>query len=104
VASGATAFPHRAERFLLKQDVTVPAGAGAAEREAARAWVARSWAIVHPCGAGGAYVNFPDPALDGWERAYHGDNFDRLVRVKAAYDPGDRFRFPQSIPVSSHAS
>jgi FAD/FMN-containing dehydrogenase len=99
VPAGATAFPHRAERFLLKHDVTVGAPAGAAERAAARDWVARSWALVHPHGSGGAYVNFPDPELDGWERAYHGGNFERLVRAKAAYDPGDVFRFPQSVPV-----
>jgi FAD/FMN-containing dehydrogenase len=99
VAPDATAFPHRAERFLLKQDVTVEAGAPASARDAARAWIARSWALAHPHGAGGAYVNFPDPALDGWERAYHGDNFGRLTRVKAAYDPAAVFRFPQSIPV-----
>jgi FAD/FMN-containing dehydrogenase len=99
VPATATAFPHRAERFLLKHDVTVGAGAATAERDAARRWVARSWALVHPHGAGGSYVNFPDPALDGWERAYHGGNFERLVQVKAAYDPGDVFRFPQSVPV-----
>jgi FAD/FMN-containing dehydrogenase len=96
VAPDATAFPHRAERFLLKHDVTVAAGAPAAQ---ARAWVARSWALVHPAGSGGAYVNFPDPELDGWERAYHRDNLERLVAVKRAYDPGNRFRFPQSLPV-----
>jgi FAD/FMN-containing dehydrogenase len=99
VAPAATAFPHRAERFLLKQDVTIDAGAAPAERDAARAWIERSWTLAHPHGAGGAYVNFPDPALDGWERAYYGDNLERLTRAKAAYDPGNAFRFPQSIPV-----
>jgi FAD/FMN-containing dehydrogenase len=101
VSAGATAFPHRAERFLLKHDVTIPAAAGAADREAARAWVARSWSLVHPHGGGGAYVNFPDPDLDGWERAYHGANFERLAGVKAAYDPDNVFSFPQSVPAES---
>jgi FAD/FMN-containing dehydrogenase len=100
VPAAATAFAHRAERFLLKHDVTVPAGAPDAERAAARAWIARSWSLVHPSGSGGAYPNFPDPDLDGWERAYHRDNFERLVAVKAAYDPGDVLRFPQSVPVA----
>jgi FAD/FMN-containing dehydrogenase len=100
VPADATAFPHRAERFLLKHDVTVRADAGAQERAAARAWIKRSWELVHPAGSGGAYVNFPDPDLDGWERAYHRDNLERLVAVKAAYDPGDVFRFPQSLPAS----
>lgn len=43
------------------------------------------------------YPNFPDPELDGWARAYHGDNLERLLQVKATYDPDDVFRFPQSL-------
>jgi hypothetical protein len=99
VPADATAFPHRAEHFLLKHDVTVAADAGPEAEAAARAWVARSWALVHPSGSGGSYVNFPDPDLEGWERAYHRDNLERLLAVKAAYDPDDVFRFPQSLPV-----
>jgi hypothetical protein len=52
---------------------------------------------VHPWGSGGVYPNFPDPDLAGWEHAYHGDNYDRLARVKASYDPDDFFSFPQSV-------
>ena len=88
----ATAFPHRAERFLLKHDVAIPVGASEAERRDARAWLARSWALVHPWGAGGAYVNFPDADLDDWDPAYHGPNRERLLRVGAAYDPEGVFR------------
>ena len=73
-------------------------GATTAERDAARRWVRRSWAIVHPHGSGGAYVNFPDPDLADWERAYHGANLERLARVKAAYGPDGVFGFPQSVP------
>ena len=98
VAAEATAFPHRAERFLLKHDVAVPAGAAAAERDAARAWLSRSWAIAHPYGTGRAYVNFPDPELEDWAAAYHAENYARLLRVKAAYDPDGVFSFAQSIP------
>jgi FAD/FMN-containing dehydrogenase len=97
VPAGATAFVHRDERFLLKQGVEVDAGASPAEREAAREWLARSWALVHPWGTGRVYPNFPDPELVGWAGAYHGSNYDRLLRVKAAYDPGNVFRFEQSL-------
>jgi FAD/FMN-containing dehydrogenase len=98
VPADATAFVHRGERFLVQQLVEVGADAAPAERGAARDWLARSWALVHPWGSGGVYPNFPDPDLQDWARAYHGTNYDRLRRVKATYDPGGFFRFHQSLP------
>jgi FAD/FMN-containing dehydrogenase len=98
VPADATAFAHRGERFLVQHLVQVGADAAPAERAAARDWLARSWALAHPWGSGGVYPNFPDPDLQDWARAYHGSNYDRLRRVKAAYDPGGFFRFHQSLP------
>ena len=94
VAADATAFPHRAERFLIKHGVMLDPEAPSEEQQAARRWLTRSWEIVHPFGSGGVYPNFPDPELDDWERAYHGDNYARLARVKAEYDPANVFRLP----------
>jgi len=91
VDAGATAFPHRAERFLLKHDVAVPGAASAAERDAATDWLAASWALVHPWGSGGAYPNFPDPEMPGWPRAAHGPNLERLEAITAIYDPDGVF-------------
>jgi FAD/FMN-containing dehydrogenase len=90
----ATAFAHRAERFLLKQAVVVEPGG---DERAAREWLARSWASVHPWGAGGVYANFPDLELEDAQRAYHGPNLERLREVKAAYDPERVFTFQQSL-------
>jgi FAD/FMN-containing dehydrogenase len=98
VLADARAFVHRAERFLLKQEVVVDAGASQAERQAARAWLSRSWGLVHAWGSGGVYPNFPDPELEDRGRAYHGANLDRLRRVKATYDPANVLRFDQSVP------
>jgi FAD/FMN-containing dehydrogenase len=98
VPADATAFVHRGERFLIQHLVEVGADAAPAERDAARDWLARSWALVHPWGSGGVYPNFPDPDLQDWASAYHGTNHDRLRRVKAAYDPDGFFRFHQSLP------
>lgn len=97
VAVDATAFPHRAARFLLKHAVVVAANASSDARDAGYDWLQRSWAIVHPCGSGGVYPNFPDPDLTSWADAYHGSNYERLLRVKAAYDPRGFFRFHQSV-------
>jgi FAD/FMN-containing dehydrogenase len=87
----ATAFVHRAERFLLKHEVVVAAERAEALTAGARAWLARSWELGHRAGAGGAYPNFPDRDLDAWHPAYHGANLDRLLRVKARYDPDTVF-------------
>jgi FAD/FMN-containing dehydrogenase len=100
VRADATAFVHRDELFMLQHAVVVDPNAPTTEREAARRWLARSWASVHPWGSGRVYQNFPDPDLEDWAHAYHGTNYDRLVRVKARYDPGGFFRFQQSL--SSH--
>jgi FAD/FMN-containing dehydrogenase len=89
VPADATAFPHRDARFLLKPGVVLGPGADPAP---ARHWLAQTWQSVHPYGTGGAYVNFPDPELEDPERAYHGDNLERLQRVKEAYDPEGVFR------------
>ena len=97
----ATAFAHRDELFLLLHVAVVDSGASAAEREAARAWLGRSWASVRPWGSGGVYPNFPDPDLTDWARAYHGTNLERLLRVKGRYDPDGYFGFHQSIPSPS---
>jgi FAD/FMN-containing dehydrogenase len=98
VPADATAFVHRAERFLVQHLVTVGPDANTTADEAARGWLRRSWALVHPWGSGGVYPNFPDPDLGDWARAYHGDNYPRLLRVKARYDPDNFFRFHQSLP------
>jgi FAD/FMN-containing dehydrogenase len=89
----ATAFAHRNERFLLKQTI---ATRGEADEDARR-WLNEAWQITHPHGSGGVYPNFPDLDLDDPHAAYHGANLNRLERVKAAYDPDNLFRFPQSL-------
>ncbi len=103
VPADATAFAHREEHFLLLHVAVVDPDASIAQREAARDWLARSWASVHPWGTGRVYPNFPDLDLADWARAYHGTNLERLSRVKARYDPDGFFRFHQSIPSPASA-
>jgi FAD/FMN-containing dehydrogenase len=94
----ATAFVHRGHRFLLEHLIVVDPKAADAQLRAAHQWVIRSWACVHPWGSGRVYPNFPDPDLDDWGRGYYGENYPRLRKVKARYDPDDVFRSNQSLP------
>jgi FAD/FMN-containing dehydrogenase len=91
VRPAATAFVHRDEQFLLKQAVEVDPAGSTAEREEARRWLARSWELAHEWGSGGVYPNFPDTDLDRWDEAYWGTNRERLLEVKASYDPDGVF-------------
>lgn len=50
------------------------------------------------CYITGSYVNVPDLYITNFGQEYYGDNFDRLRRVKAQYDPNNVFNFVQSIP------
>jgi hypothetical protein len=63
------------------------------------AWVRDSWEAIRPFSTGGNYVNF-QLAEDGADRtaAAYRRNFERLTRVKAAYDPGNLFRVNRNIP------
>jgi hypothetical protein len=91
VPPDASAFVHREERFQLKHAVVLEPDASPGGQEAASRQVARSWASVHPWGSGRVFQNFADPDLDPWAPAYHGPNLDRLLEVKARYDPENVF-------------
>jgi FAD/FMN-containing dehydrogenase len=68
-----------------------------ASAPALRDWAVGYWDAVHPYSAGGAYVNFMMD--EGQERvqATYGDNYERLARAKAKYDPDNVLRVNQNI-------
>jgi FAD/FMN-containing dehydrogenase len=98
-AADATAFAHRDQLFLVEHEATVHPTASASAKRAAREWTRRSQDSVHVWGSGRVYPAFPDPDLPDWERAYHGDHRRRLREIKSTYDPHDRFRGTQTIPL-----
>lgn len=93
VPADATAFAHRDTAFLLELMASAPA----TEDAALRAKLAEVFTPLESYGTGRVYPNFPDPTLEDPLTAYHGENLDRLRKVKQAYDPDGFFAFPQSI-------
>jgi FAD/FMN-containing dehydrogenase len=62
-----------------------------------RDWTVDYFDALHPYSAGGAYVNMMMDEGDERVRASYGENYDRLSRIKATYDPGNLFRINQNI-------
>jgi hypothetical protein len=59
--------------------------------------MARWYDSMRPFVPGSAYVNYCDAKLKDWESAYWGLNLPRLKTIKKKYDPGNQFRYAQSI-------
>lgn len=101
IAEDATAFPHRAGALYSLQYL---AAWNEPDEEAVHLeWFRHLRAELNPYLAGAAYLNFGDAELEGWQEAYYGGNLARLSRIKRKYDPGDLFRFAQSVPLEPPA-
>jgi FAD/FMN-containing dehydrogenase len=96
VGADETAFGDRSSEWMLSIDSTWhdPA-ADAANIDYTRAF----WDAAAAFSNGQTYFNFPGLLEDGDAavRASYGANHARLARIKAAYDPDNRFRLNQNI-------
>lgn len=95
IAPDATAYPHRQALFVPE----VKSIWRSERPELMRSNV--EWALDFfddlAVGSRGAYVNYIDPLQRDWKQAYHGANYDRLVRLRQQIDPTEFFSFQQSI-------
>jgi hypothetical protein len=66
-------------------------------------WSIDYFEALHPYSAGGAYVNMMMDEGQERVRASYRDNYDRLARIKAEYDPGNLFRVNQNIEPAAQA-
>ncbi len=101
VAADATAFVHRSALFSAQYSANWTVSDSDAIITANQQWLADLWQAMRPYASGAAYQNYIDPNLPDWPQAYYGANLARLQQVKAAYDPGNFFHFPQAIPATA---
>ncbi len=89
-----TAFSFRDANFA---EVIVGVDPDPASNERMIQWAKDYWLALHPHSAGGAYVNMiMDEGEDNVKAAYR-ENYARLARIKAVYDPTNLFHTNQNI-------
>jgi FAD/FMN-containing dehydrogenase len=96
VGAEETAFGDRGSEWMLSIDSTWHEPAG---DEANIAYTREFWEATVPFSNGQTYFNFPGLLEEGEAavRSSYGANHARLARIKAAYDPDNRFRLNQNI-------
>lgn len=94
VDPGATAYPHRGNRYdcLILSQWPDPA-----ESEPNVAWTQELFAALEPHFATGVYVNNLGNEGEGRVRQAYGPNYDRLAALKRVYDPTNLFHHNQNI-------
>ncbi|MFJ1736800.1 FAD-binding oxidoreductase [Streptomyces sp. NPDC088254] len=99
ISRTATAYVHRDSLFSVNYRVLIndPAQVTDEAKAVANSWIDNGFATIDPLSNGETYQNWMDPSLTDWKTSYYAENYARLTRVKAKYDPNRFFRFPQSI-------
>jgi FAD/FMN-containing dehydrogenase len=94
------AVGNRDAHYIGGFNATWPPGAPADPHVA---WARRGWERIRPFSTGGNYVNFQLAEDDSTRTAAaYGDNYQRLQRVKADYDPENLFRVNRNIRPAGH--
>ncbi len=84
-------------RDVTWAEVIVGVDPDPANAEPITRWTKDYFDATHPYSAGGAYVNFMMDEGQERVRATYRGNYDRLARIKAAYDSDNLFRVNQNI-------
>jgi len=95
IPDDATAFVHRQQRFMVNLASFYN---GAEDKPVRETWLKDFTEALHQ-GNAGVYVNFlGDEGEERVREAYPGPTWERLVKIKARYDPTNFFRLNQNIP------
>ena len=94
VPADATAYGERAAPYLIN---IIARWADAATDTAQIDWARDLYSAIEPATTGGSYVNFMSVGDDRIEATYGAAKFERLSRLKDAWDPGNLFHLNQNI-------
>ena len=94
IAKNETAWSYRDANWA---QVMVGVDPDPANKEKITKWTKDYFDALHPYSAGGAYVNFMMDEGEDRVKATYGGNYERLVEIKAKYDPQNLFRVNQNI-------
>jgi len=89
-----TAFNYRNANFA---GVIVGVDPEPANNERMIRWAKEYWTALHPYSAGGGYINMVMDEGEDLVKAAYGDNYTRLAKIKAKYDPENLFCVNQNI-------
>jgi FAD/FMN-containing dehydrogenase len=94
VGKDETAWNKRDARWSM---VIVGVDPNSENAEKIKTWARNYWEAVHPHTLGGSYINFMMEEGQDRVEASYGDNYRRLQKVKAKYDPENFFHINQNI-------
>jgi len=95
IPADATAYPHRDIRFVVNVHTR---WSEPGQDRICIAWARQFFEEMKPHATGGVYVNFmPEDEAERVGSGAYGDNFRRLSRLKARYDPDNLFRLNQNV-------
>ena len=94
VAPDATAYSHRDAKFV---HVILMTDDDATRMPEHIAFAREYWEALHPLSTGGGYVNFMMEEGADRVKAVYRENYPQLQRIKAIYDPNNRFSVNQNI-------
>lgn len=94
-----TAYVHREADHILELETTWSPLDRPDVVQRQKEWLAADFEALEPHVLRQSYVSSPSRDLPGWQRAYYGENLERLSQIKLRWDPNHLFRFPQSVPL-----